>query len=143
MNRLYLSSLVVGLGFIISGAKICEWGTKIRKSTHMPAVVSNKQFLTQFDSLEQDAHVARQDMNVAKYYFGVQTLIAVGFFTYMFRTGNSIFSSILTASVASTPGFLFAKMKIDTAADHLDSIERAERNLLLMESTTQKYIKKL
>lgn len=130
-NTLYFTSAAVGLGTIIAGAKLIEWTTR-RKNSNISTIYSSATISAQLKGLEEDAHLARQDMNVGKYYLFVQSAITVGFFTYMIQKNNPLAMSLSTVCVAAIPGYICAKIKIDDAQDHLDAVTTAKSSLLLM-----------
>lgn len=129
-NNLYLASVVGVLGVIVVGAKACEWSTPVVhlqfRNSLTPHAVSN-----QILALDRDMHETRQDINVGKYYFAVQSVIGLGFFTYLVRSGNSPTMALATTTVGVAPGLLFAKIKIDSGFDRLSAIKAAQNSLLL------------
>mgnify|MGYP000848126583 CR=1 FL=1 len=129
-NNLYLASVVGVLGVIVVGAKACEWNTPVVhqqfRNILPPHAVPN-----QVLALDRDIHETRQDINVGKYYFAVQSVIGLGFFTYLVRSGNSSAMALATTTVGVAPGLLFAKIKIDSGFDRLSAIKAAQNSLLL------------
>lgn len=131
--RVYLFSTALALSAIVTGAKICEWQTAVKR-LKMPDVLSTPNATEQIENLESDAHSARQDLNVGKYYVAVQSAIGVGFLAFMLHSGNAYAMSLVTTGVAVIPGYMFAKIKIDDAVDRLDAVKRAQNSIIIMET---------